>query len=477
MSTPDEVHLICYTDGSSAPNPGFGGYGLFGYTYRRSTRSKNIRHPIYNEYFFTKTGIEKQKDAEELEILKIYEVIKPINKAQSTNNEAELLGFIEAFHIASKIPNLKSISIYTDSNYIVTAFNENMDKWRENNWKRQDNKQIVHISEWYKIDQYRQTFNISAIDINVNWVKGHSGNFCNDIADTYSTVGSQSSKNQILSKQENFRETILNSEMSYADFKKSFTNKDLMMFFRELYFSSNSIDDTNYCFLSTSETPNLVGKRDTASIFAVNVGYTPPVINSIKKLFRSVSRNYTAICCIKLSKLEDKEIYRLINLVDIEDLVTPTYVNSKLSYTLIGDSGPFIFENGIDYPFIVNTSKLYNRMLDLNQETENELITSVDITQDIVKDKKIAFTNKDKHLDFTDKLKDKIKFTQKLHVIIGYDIPNYLALKNIEEEIEKVTLLVERRRDSNFCTLYIRIQTSNRVMYSVNIENKYLCIS
>lgn len=472
------VHLVYYTDGSTASsNPGYAGAAAVGYSFKYTERHKNIKHPVHTNLYFTSKGILPDKEDTPIEVLTIVEVIEAINNPTSTNNEAELLGFLIALEKASAVTNLSSLTIYTDSNYIVTSFNENIEKWKENSWRRQDNKPIVHIVEWSKIDEFKKLFNSKNIPVNVIWVKGHSDNYCNNLADLYSAVASNSSRRQLRDNIDNFKARLLDSELTYSDYKKSYKNKDIVMYFRDLYFSSNHMDDTNYCFLSTSDNPNTIGKRDTASIFVTNTGYVPSIINNLKKIYRSIERENISTCCIKLNKLENKDIYRLTELVDAEDLIVKTTFNGKISYSIIRDNTPFIFENGMDYPFIMNATSLFTRMYDLITDTEpNENRFSIDITERIVKEGKIAFSNKEKNLDFTDLFKDKILLKQKLLVTVGYDIPNYLALKNIEKDIQKVYLILNCNRDSNYCTLYVNIETVDRNLYSVNIENKFLCL-
>jgi ribonuclease HI len=471
------VHFVATTDGSCRGNPGYGGYGVYGYTYKYSTRNKNIKHPTHATLFFTRNGVQTTRDESNLEVIGLYEVIKSINNPLSTNNEAELLGFITALNKAATVDNLKSIKIFTDSNYIVTAFNENIEKWKLNDWRRQDNKPIVHKQAWMTIDDFKNKFNQAGVTVEAIWVKGHSDDYSNIVADIYSVVGSNSAKRQLTSTSTTFNETILDTYLSYADYKKSYINKDIILYFRELYFSSNALDDTHYCFLSTSDNPHTVGKRDTSSIFVTNIGYVPTFVNELKKIFRAIPRVYTTTCCVKLNRLENKDILRLTNLVNAEDLlVHQLNPSGVVSYALVGgDNTPFIYENGYDYPFMISATGLFSRMMDIvatHEDTPLRLIK--DITPRIVQDGKIVFSNKEKHLDFTDVIDERFNLKEKLYVTVGYDIPSYLALKNIEADIQSVQLILDAKPDSNFCTLYLNINTADRNIYTVNIENKFL---
>lgn len=464
------------TDGSCRPtNPGYSGYGVFGYTYKETERSKNIKHPIHPSLYFTTLGLKKEKDEKNLEIIKIVEVIKAINNPTSTNNEAELHAFITALEKASKIDDLSSLTIHTDSNYIVTSFNENINKWKVNNWRRQDNKQIVHYKDWLIIDHYKEKFASTGIDVTVNWVKGHADDYCNNLADIYSVVGSNSARRQFINNLD-FNTDILDIELSYQDYKKSFLSKDIIFSFRDLYFSSDKLDDTNYCFLSTSENPNTIGKRDTSSIFVNNIGYVPPIVNNLKELYRKIERSYTTTCCLKLSKLDNKDLYRLTNYINLEDMLVKYIINGKVVYNVINDNNPFIFENGMEYPFIISAANLFDRMAYIDSildKPDNNLIIK-DVTSIFIENNKLKISNKDKILDLTDTFSEGVLLRQKLLLNIGYDIPNYLALKNIEDSIANIFVILQYKQDSNFCTLYSLLKLKDRDMYCVNIENKFL---
>lgn len=475
MSTPKPVHFVAFADGSCVPNPGLGGYGVYGYLFHDSDRPKNIKHPAYSNLYFTSQGITAVKEERSIEVTTIVEVVKAINNPTSTNNEAELLAILTVFRKAVEIEHLSTLTVYTDSNYAVSAFNENLEKWKLNDWRRGDNKPVAHLTEWTLIDGYKKSFEDAGVQVRLVWVKGHSNEHGNEMADLFSVIGSNSTKRQLNYPALEFQETLLDSMLSYRDYKQSYLTKDIVFFFRDLYFTSSPIDDKHYCFLSTSENPNTLGKRDTSSIFVTNIGYVPPLVNRLKEVYRETSQGRTTTCCIKLSKFDNKELYRLAHLLDVRDLLIEHKDRSRTTYKLVRDTTPFMFENTVEYPFIVNAAKLFNGMLDVSQIQPGDPEVLVrDITERIVVDGKIVFSNRDKTLDFTDTVSDGVALKQKLLVTVGSDIPSYLALKNLEAQIQRVELVLHCKSDSNFCTLYINIHTSDRNLYSVNIENKFL---
>ena len=469
------THFVVHADGSSKGNPGYGGFGVFGYTYIETDRPKNVKHPVHATLFFTPSGLSKEKSEQPIEVTHVYEVIHAIDSPSATNNQAELLAVICALSKAKELMGLTNVTVYTDSNYVVGSFQDGVEKWRKNDWKRLDGKPIVHRPQWELIESLKKELEGRGVSVNLIWVKGHNGDHSNEIADLYSVIGSNSARRQ-LTEGLPFNSRILENFLSYQDFKKSYLEKDIVLYFRDLYFSSDSLDDRHYCFLCTSEDPNSIGKRDTSSIFATNIGYVPAVVNKLKEIYRKLNRNYIATCCIKLSKLEDKDLYRLAHSVGIEELLVRGEKNGSTHYTLIKDNTLFMFENTVNYPFIVNASKLFSNMVhitDMVEDGDHRVIVK-DITPRVVCDGKIVFSNKDKHLDFSELFENDITLRQKLLVTVGYDVPSYLALKNIEDKIQKVSLILDHQRENNFCTMYLKIDTDDRSIYSVNIENKFL---
>lgn len=472
-----DKHVVFYCDGSCVPNRGFAGSGVFGYIYSIVEKNKNFKHPFHDKLYFTPDGFSNSRSELNIDVERFIEVIKAINNPASTNNEAELLAVTTALEKCDTIDNLKSVTIITDSSYIVTAFNENMDTWIKNDWKRVDGKPIVHIKEWTIIDNYRNKFKEMGIDLTFKWIKGHNGDYGNDMSDLYSVIGSNTAK-QINSSSREYIHVVYDKSFTFNEYKASFNKKDFIFFFRDLYFSSNEQDDTNYCFISSSEDPSILGKKNLSSIFVTNIGYVPDVINKIKAFYRGVKREYVTPCCMKINKLDNRDLYRLIEHIPIESFLVKTSMDRV--YSLVGDNTPFLFETGMKFPFAMKAINIFNNTIWLDQYIDDPNppfnLIKADITNLLYnkQTKKIILTNKDKDIDVSHLVEDRIKLAQRLILTIGYDIPSYLALKNIESNIEQIQLFIKISDEKNYCTAYTYIETKDRTIYSVNIENKYL---
>ena len=129
-----------YTDGSSIGNPGPGGYGIIMISDNREYKK---------------------------ELSKGFKL--------TTNNRMELKATIEALK-AIKHPS--KIKLYTDSQYVKNGITEWIINWKKNGWKTANKKKVSNKELWIELDE-----NVNLHDIEWFWVKGHSGNHYNEIAD------------------------------------------------------------------------------------------------------------------------------------------------------------------------------------------------------------------------------------------------------------------------------------------------------
>ena len=100
----------------------------------------------------------------------------------TTNNRMELTAAIKALEYCNtsegKQPTLKEIKIYTDSNYLKDGITVWINNWEKNNWRTSDKKNVKNVDLWKKLKELAK-----ANQIEWCWVKGHSDNPMNDLAD------------------------------------------------------------------------------------------------------------------------------------------------------------------------------------------------------------------------------------------------------------------------------------------------------
>ena len=132
-----------YTDGACSGNPGPGGWGAV--ILDQDDKQKNI------------SGSEKN----------------------TTNNRMELLAAIMSL---KKIKANSKVVIFTDSTYVKNGITEWMKNWKKNGWKSSNKKPVKNKDLWVKLDKLCEANSVSW-----KWVKGHSTNEFNNLADELAT--------------------------------------------------------------------------------------------------------------------------------------------------------------------------------------------------------------------------------------------------------------------------------------------------
>ncbi len=132
-----EVNI--YTDGACSGNPGKGGYCAI---------------LIYGEIEKVVSGFEDN----------------------TTNNRMEILAAIMGLK-ALKEPC--KVNLYSDSQYLISAFNEGwIISWQQNNWKNSNKKEVKNVDLWKDIINLTNIHEVTFIK-----VKGHSDNEYNNRCD------------------------------------------------------------------------------------------------------------------------------------------------------------------------------------------------------------------------------------------------------------------------------------------------------
>ncbi len=139
-----------FTDGACSGNPGPGGWGWV-------TRGGS-----------TGSGGDEHTTNQRMEVQAVLEAIKAL--------EGELV-------------------IHSDSTYVVNCFNDRWyDGWRKRGWKNSQKKPVANRDLWEPlIEAYEEREN----EISFVWVKGHSGNEFNEIADQLAVAAADVEKKKL----------------------------------------------------------------------------------------------------------------------------------------------------------------------------------------------------------------------------------------------------------------------------------------
>lgn len=100
----------------------------------------------------------------------------------TTNNRMELTAAIKGLEYCDSQEkgqlSLKEIKIYTDSGYLKEGITSWISNWEKNNWKTADKKNVKNVDLWKKLKDLTKSKQIEWY-----WIKGHSGDPMNDLAD------------------------------------------------------------------------------------------------------------------------------------------------------------------------------------------------------------------------------------------------------------------------------------------------------
>lgn len=132
--------IIIYTDGGCRGNPGIGGWGVW------------LRYEGYDK------KIKGSADS-------------------TTNNRMELTAAIRGLE-AIKSKEI-AIDLYTDSKYVMNGINEWIVSWKSKGWKTSSKKTVKNVDLWKQLDDLNESY-----DVSWYWVKGHSGDEGNEVADS-----------------------------------------------------------------------------------------------------------------------------------------------------------------------------------------------------------------------------------------------------------------------------------------------------
>ena len=108
---------------------------------------------------------------------------------RTTNNRMELMAAIAGLEALNR-PCL--IDLYSDSKYLVDAFNQNwIENWVRNDWKRGKSGPVKNIDLWKRLLSAMEPHKVRFI-----WVKGHAGHPENQRCDSLA-VKAATSRNLI----------------------------------------------------------------------------------------------------------------------------------------------------------------------------------------------------------------------------------------------------------------------------------------
>lgn len=107
----------------------------------------------------------------------------------ATNNSMELTAVLKGLiFFFSTMDIFEALYICSDSRYIVKCMQEKWyERWEQNGWKNSKGEAVANRELWEKILWYLREIGINTVKF--KWIKGHNGNFYNEMADKLAVKG------------------------------------------------------------------------------------------------------------------------------------------------------------------------------------------------------------------------------------------------------------------------------------------------
>ncbi len=444
--------LVIYCDGSYRQSKG--GYGVYAYSFKENDVVKNKKG-----FVPTRMGFKKGSPEEEVIIIDEYRRYGTVDR-EATNNSAELLAYINALQLVLKL-KLNTV-IRTDSEYVIKGAEKHMLKWKKNNWCKSDGQEIKSVALWKQIDELLNEIAQSKIELETIWVQGHNGEPGNEEADILARTGSGYYRYRGPMKEDQWIESIHNV-IKYEDLNP-LVQKQRLLFKTDTDYKNEKGQHIYYTF-SLGEMRNYGIKQDDSTLEKLNktdiiVGrrisdafFSVCILNEEDPLINKVIENHES---------KDKLKLPLLNVIRLDNLFTKRMIER---YESVGDHA-FIY-NDIINGFITPDDKLitktlveprlaqdaysvfgvmYNRLLGILNNENNEGITLIDITDDLYCEEskgnktiiklRPTITNTTVSVDL--ELKDAP--LKKVRLLPGIDIPNRNMLAKLADQNPKVQL-------------------------------------
>ena len=304
----DELGIILYTDGACRPQPGYTGWGVHGYLYalEELTKPATIDNHIITNYGYLSTTLIKAKesnpDIQSVQPIEYYDFFGSALEI-GTNNQAEINALLNSLEFLVDKP-VKTISVFTDSEYVLNGITKWCLSWEKSNWVKQDGTVITNSDLWKRLHQVVKTLKASGITFNIQWVKAHAGIFGNEHADILAVIGMSHSTDGIATTK--YRVTEAKGYWKEEIERHPFLN------FKRIYF--NSMDKFNiighYFLADPGGGDFIIGKRIPETGFAVIKLKEPDeIIEAIKVKQYEAANEQNVISMIKLDRVYSKGIY------------------------------------------------------------------------------------------------------------------------------------------------------------------------
>lgn len=442
--------LVLYTDGSFRRNQA--GYGVHGYAYFNTPLTDALGEKVLP----TTKGYQAVELTASVTPVEIIDAYGPVTR-NPTNNTAELSAAIEAFKLAQGYAT-NNLYMLLDSQYVIKGIST-IPKWQKTGWLKSDGMPVANREYWEEMHEVKTLWESSGGKVSFTWVKGHSGDKGNELADRNANLGSggtpvkhAGTKAPATTKHKKLDASplIIKRRMLFMidAVEPSFDGYYYLYHLGELHKYGHKQEDTTMDRIR--KTDLVLGRRNSEAGFCV---FKPleadAYLETLKKQHaKAHKRDVVDIGVVRLDVAYKPDVVKgiselgvnaLVNLEDLKALVTSQ--DEVVSITL---DPPRLAMLAAEQ-FAVMRTRLDSHIAgDLG-----EAVTSLDITDLMYGSEEVGKKTVTKlHSTITSSthiLEKEIQYkgrVVKIRLAVGIDVPNRNALAKLAGVEPKVTLLV-----------------------------------
>lgn len=324
--TESYVNVVLYIDGAAAPNPGYYGSGVHGYTYELNSIGKKTNNKP-NKYVPSTLGYIESIEANKFNLIpddiiaeamvnietdpdslnKLFDdynygLVTPNNyingyysyTGQGTNNQGEVLAFINSITDALSLPlKIKTIYAKTDSSYLLHI----VDKVSNNiSWIGKVEK---NVDLWQQVTELYHILNQRDIKVIPIKVQGHSTSLGNNLADRLAVLGSTESK---INNDGNSKFVV----QPATKYWESNADRHIFLKFKQLFFTKlliNTPEHSSYSIMEYEKDMEPGRKTNSALFGIIKLSAQNEIVESAIQKFQNNLGSLSIISTLDLNAL------------------------------------------------------------------------------------------------------------------------------------------------------------------------------
>lgn len=323
------THAVIYTDGGCQTGLRIGGWGIHGYLFYEGEAKQGTG---CSKALPTPKGYQMNAGGKPSMILTQYVDGFGTLMPDSTNNRAEVMGAIRAMEVALE-QKLKHLLLIMDSKYAMQGLLEWLPGWEAKNFIKQDFTEVSNIDLWKQASTLKKQLALAGIALEARWVKGHSGDLGNDLADANATRGVAAGMNGKV-----VEETKYTDAKGYWNVK---TERSRMFSHPNWFFGTQGedqgiSDDGRFVYYlgDPREDDELLGKKIADATFSVlYLKECEPTLQLIRESVTAMGMGqYQGLSIGRLDKIFNPDIYQEIAAYG-DTLLVKDYQRQRVSTT------------------------------------------------------------------------------------------------------------------------------------------------